>query len=129
MSHFGTNLQQPSPFQGIRNNSIARQPRLQYFDLKLEEANMGIPPGRPGLLEQQEECGQPSRQHRLRLLCDRYKFSICSSPTFWTTARNAPKTPRARADLGMSISTADPQEGPCRGLAVRHRLSVYVAKG
>ncbi len=62
---------------GIGNNSISRQSGLQDFDLKLEESDMGGPSGRPGLLEQQQQGTQPSRQHQLRLLVTRYKSSIC----------------------------------------------------
>ena len=35
----------------------------------------------------------------------------------------------AQADLGISIPAADPQDRPCRGLAARHGVSVYVPKG
>ncbi len=96
----------------------------QHFDLELEEPNMGVTSGRPSLLEQQQQGTQLSRKHRLCLLCARYKSSINRSPTIWTTPRRGQKTAVTRAGLGMSIPTADPQEGPCRGLAARHYLSL-----
>ena len=55
MVHLRPNIQQPSPFQRIGNNSIARQAGLQDFDLELEEPDMGVTSGRPGLLEQQQQ--------------------------------------------------------------------------
>ena len=56
MVHLCPHLQQPAPFGGIGNNAITRQPRLQHFDLKLEESDSGT---------QYESCRGLAARHLL----------------------------------------------------------------
>ena len=44
MTYCGANLQQSPPLNRTGNDPVARQTRLQYFDLQLEQPNMSITP-------------------------------------------------------------------------------------
>jgi hypothetical protein len=86
MFDFRTNLHQPLPLDRIENYPVARQPRLEYLNLELEEPEVRVAPRRPRLLQQHQQRHQPLWKHRLALFHTERKSSNSNSPTFWTTA-------------------------------------------
>jgi hypothetical protein len=84
-----------------------RQPGLEHLDLELEEPDVRVALGRPRLLKQHQQRREPLWEHRFALFHAERKSSICSGPTFWTTAKSD-ATPRPVAS-----------PSPCRAFITR----------
>lgn len=79
-------FQQPLPILRREDHAIPRHFLPQQFDLKLEESQPGVAPGRPGLRDDHYQHHQPLRQYLASPRFDHRKFNRDRCPTFWTTA-------------------------------------------
>lgn len=111
MATVPTKPKQAHPILGGDDHPVARHLLAKQLDLKLEEPDLRVAPGRPRLGHEQNHHRQPVGKHQSTLRTDLRISSSGKCPTFWTTATgwSIPLIPTppgrarpARADLALA---------------------------